>query len=430
VTSAINFIDNNWSWDNLGNLYAMYAVMKGMRGFDPNLTMIGSRNWYSVYADFLIENQYADGSWTSDVWFGRDLATAMGVLILTPEVFVSPPVAVAQASPREASPGAVITFDHSESYHRDPNRSLVAFRWDFDEDATWDYKTADITARPTWDYQDSIVCGEEVVHKAVLEVEDDLGNTDVDDETIVIRINLNNHPPVADGDPTDSYPNYYVTPGEIVVLDASQSYDPDQGDGDYIVNWEWDADNDGTFEASGETYEFLVPDNWEFGSLHTVTLRVTDDGSWAQECGGLGSLFTETTIVLAVGTGMDCVNAEPSLSILWPPNHKMVPVNIIGVIDSTGNPAEITITAITQDEPVNGLGDGDQSPDGEGVGLSTAQVRAERSGLGNGRVYAISFLAQDGSGARCQGSVNVYVPHDRKGMAIDDGQVYDSTRLQ
>jgi len=55
VTSAINFIDNSWAWDNLGNLYAMYAVMKGMRGFEPDLTMIVSHDWYAEYADFLLE---------------------------------------------------------------------------------------------------------------------------------------------------------------------------------------------------------------------------------------------------------------------------------------------------------------------------------------------------------------------------------------
>ena len=48
---------------------------------------------------------------------------------------------------------------------------------------------------------------------------------------------------------------------------------------------------------------------------------------------------------------------------------------------------------------MNGLGDGDQSPDGAGVGTSTAQVRAERSGSENGRVYNIRFIAQDDSGA-------------------------------
>jgi hypothetical protein len=426
VTSAINFIDNDWAWDNMGNLYAMYAVMKGMRGFEPDLTLIGSHDWYAEYADFLIANQYSDGSWTSDVWFGRDLATAAGVLILTPEVFASPPVAVAKASPAEASPGTVITFDHAESFHRDPERRLVAFRWDFDEDTTWDVETGDITANPTWIYDDQIVCGEEVQHLAVLEVEDDLGNTDVDDETVVIRINLNNHPPVADGDPTDSYPNYYVTPGEVVVLDASQSYDPDEGQGDFIINWEWDLNNDGTYEASGETYEFLVPGDWIPGSLHTATLRVTDDGSWASGCGGEPNLVDEITVTIGVGSGLECSNAEPSVSRLWPPDHQMVGVNILGLMDTQGDPADVTITAITQDEPVEGLGDGDTSPDGAGIGTSTALVRSERSGNGNGRVYNIRFLAQDDIGARCEGSVDVSVPHNKKSVAIDDGQNYDS----
>lgn len=431
VTSAMEFINNNWHWDNMGNLYAMYAVMKGMRGFEPDLTTIGTHDWYSEYADFLITNQHGDGSWTSDVWFGRDLSTAAGVLILTPEVFASPPVAVAKASPTEASPGTLVTFDHAESFHRDPQRKLVAFRWDLDEDTNWDFETSDITANPTWIYNDQIVCGQEVQHLAVLEVEDDLGNTDIDDETVVIRINLNNHPPVADGDPTDSYPNYYVTPGETVTLDASQSFDPDEGQGDYIITWQWDLNNDGIFEASGETYVFMVPEDWIAGSLHTVTLRVTDDGTWASGCpGSVSNLTHEITITIGVGSGLECSRAEPSISKFWPPDHTMKEINILGLTDSHGNPAEVTITSISQDEPVNGLGDGDQSPDGEGIGLSTAIVRSERSGNENGRVYNIQFIAQDDIGARCEGSVAVYVPHDKKDVSIDDGQLYDSTMLQ
>ena len=59
--------------------------------------------------------------------------------------------------------------------------------------------------------------------------------------------------------------------------------------------------------------------------------------------------------------------------------------------DADGDPVTITITGITQDEPTNGLGDGDTSPDGKGIGTSTASVRAERSGKANGRVYIIYF---------------------------------------
>ncbi len=55
-------------------------------------------------------------------------------------------------------------------------------------------------------------------------------------------------------------------------------------------------------------------------------------------------------------------------------------------------------------------------------------MRAERAGSGNGRVYVISFRAEDGQGGTCTGSVKVTVPHDKgKGEAVDDGQGYDST---
>ena len=126
----------------------------------------------------------------------------------------------------------------------------------------------------------------------------------------------------------------------------------------------------------------------------------------------------------------DCTNALPSISEIWPPNHKLVPISIVGVTDpDVGDTVTITINAITQDEPVNGLGDGDTAPDGFGIGGSSALVRAERSGLGNGRVYVISFTANDPIGATCTGSVSVCVPHDQKPghICIDDGQNYDST---
>ncbi len=126
----------------------------------------------------------------------------------------------------------------------------------------------------------------------------------------------------------------------------------------------------------------------------------------------------------------DCSLAAPSVATLWPPNHRLVDVSVVGVTDPDGDPVAITIAGITQDEPVNGLGDGDTSPDGFGVGTARAQVRAERSGTGNGRVYRISFTADDGKGGSCTAAVGVGVPHDMgKGSTpVDDGQSFDSTR--
>jgi streptogramin lyase len=129
----------------------------------------------------------------------------------------------------------------------------------------------------------------------------------------------------------------------------------------------------------------------------------------------------------------DCAQALPNVDMLWPPNHRSVPVNILGVTDPDGDAVSITIDSIFQDEPVDTFGDGRFVPDGWGVGTASAEVRAERSGTkkvpGNGRVYHIAFTAADYNGGTCGGEVTVGVPHDRGGgsIPVDDGALYDST---
>ena len=115
--------------------------------------------------------------------------------------------------------------------------------------------------------------------------------------------------------------------------------------------------------------------------------------------------------------------------MLWPPNHQFEDVSIVGVMDSDGDPVAITITGITQDEPLNGGGQGNTCPDAIGVGTATASLRAEREGGGDGRVYHISFTADDGRGGRCTTTVTVCVPHDQgQGrVCVDQGPLVDST---
>ena len=128
-----------------------------------------------------------------------------------------------------------------------------------------------------------------------------------------------------------------------------------------------------------------------------------------------------------------CDNAFADPDELWPPNHKFREVAALGVVDPDGDPVTITITSISQDEPLNGLGDGDTCPDGTGVGTDTASVRAERSGTkkvpGDGRVYHIDFNADDGQGGSCDGLVTVCVPHDQRPghVCVDQGPIFDST---
>lgn len=123
-----------------------------------------------------------------------------------------------------------------------------------------------------------------------------------------------------------------------------------------------------------------------------------------------------------------CAGAIASQSTLWPPNHHFRSINVVGVTDPNNDPLTITINSIFQDEAVNAPNSGNTAPDGQGVGSSTARVRAERVENGNGRVYHIAFTASDGVGGTCSGEVTVGVPVVKNGNVVDDGALYDSTQ--
>ncbi len=145
-------------------------------------------------------------------------------------------------------------------------------------------------------------------------------------------------------------------------------------------------------------------------------------------------LGTLTLLLLAAGSARAnqpplCGSAVGSLLELWPPNHKFVSVTVDGLIDPDGDPLTVRVNGVTQDEAVQGSGDGDTCPDADGVGTTAAVLRSERSGEGDGRVYHVAFSAFDPSASSCQGAFVVCVPHDRGhgGSCTDGGGLFDST---
>lgn len=167
-----------------------------------------------------------------------------------------------------------------------------------------------------------------------------------------------------------------------------------------------------------ENRHFTTPN---FGSPTALTFRLSVSDSQ------LTSEPSDVTVTVANNTPV-CTAARAVPERIWPPNHRMVPITIAGVTDPDNDGVAITITGVTQDEPVDGLGDGDTSPDAVLQG-SSVLIRAERSGQGNGRVYEVRFSADDSLGGSCTGTVRVSVPHSMKPgtVAVDDGQVYNST---
>lgn len=127
-----------------------------------------------------------------------------------------------------------------------------------------------------------------------------------------------------------------------------------------------------------------------------------------------------------------CQKVTANTNLIWPPNHKFEEIKL-SVPNATTD--QIRIYKITQDEPVEGLGDGDFGPDAfYGEDRHTALVRAERSGLGDGRVYRIAFDVFVDGEKSCSYAVYVGVPHDMGPPnrhtggrePIDSGQDYNS----
>ncbi len=140
-------------------------------------------------------------------------------------------------------------------------------------------------------------------------------------------------------------------------------------------------------------------------------------------------VFFEREVAPSANRPPVCSTVTANPSTLWPPDHRLRLVTLSGATDPDNDPLTLRITGVTQDEPLNGLGDGNTSPDAQ-VGPRSDQVllRAERSGAGDGRVYRISFVVTDGRGGSCTGRVVVGVPHDQgKGrVPRDSGPIINS----
>jgi len=141
-----------------------------------------------------------------------------------------------------------------------------------------------------------------------------------------------------------------------------------------------------------------------------------------------GVVTAQNLVITPPNQPPSCTTATAGPNTIWPPNHKMVSIEIKGVTDpDKGDTVTVKATAVTQDEPLNTAADGNTTPDATITPAGAASVRAERQGTGDGRVYAIAFTATDNHGATCTGHVAVSVPHDQSGRpAIDSGQNYNS----
>lgn len=186
-----------------------------------------------------------------------------------------------------------------------------------------------------------------------------------------------------------------------------------------------------TPQVSGMAYWHINADEPDLLD-YTMTFKAAAQDALYEPNAFRSSDHDPALVGLTLDRAPDCSSARPSIDTLWPPNHKLVPVRLLGVADPEGQAITITIDGVRQDEPLDlpGDEDGHTSPDAFGVGSPTAQVRAERIDGGNGRVIRIAFTAVDTAQQRCRGEVVVSVPSSqgKHGTAVEDAPLYDATQ--
>lgn len=153
----------------------------------------------------------------------------------------------------------------------------------------------------------------------------------------------------------------------------------------------------------------------------TVDYTATDDAGLTAQCSSTVTVV-DTTPPTVTSAGM---------ALLWPPNHKYHTITaatcFASATDTCGISGDIlasgVITAAYSDEPEDApeaKGRGAENGDGSTLddiilacGSGTAQVRAERLGNGDGRVYTLVFEFTDASGNATTATCTVGVPHDQ-----------------
>jgi hypothetical protein len=131
-----------------------------------------------------------------------------------------------------------------------------------------------------------------------------------------------------------------------------------------------------------------------------------------------GASTNDTAVALVVDDTPPMISVALDPDRLWPPNHKMEPVWATVVATDNCPVVNYALTSIVSDEPDNGVADGNTVDDIQNAAIGTPDLqfdlRAERAGNGDGRVYTATYTAVDGSGNDAQDSATVEVPKNNK----------------
>ncbi len=213
---------------------------------------------------YLVRTQSAGGGWSGSDDCGPNsvysaFATGWRILTLSSGVTQPPPDAeICDCDEQEYNLNQDIHLDGSCSTHPDSSRTIVRWEWDLDCDGEYDDASGPQATIPGGFPAEGHYC-------VGLRVIDD---NPAGERTDVTACEVWVHPPphCPHGDAGGPYE---ASPGQVVTLDASASWDPDNT----IASYEWDLDNDGQCDdCTGVQCQHV----WPAPFTGTVCVCVTD----------------------------------------------------------------------------------------------------------------------------------------------------------
>jgi Big-like domain-containing protein/lamin tail-like protein len=175
--------------------------------------------------------------------------------------------------------------------------------------------------------------------------------------------------------------------------------------------------NGGTFEYDGQPHGATATATGVFGEDLTSLLNV--GASFTDMPGGTATWTFTGNINYAPASGTVAItirdtippsidSVTPSVTSIWPPNKRMVPVSVEVTAADAPNPnaPACTVSGVASNEAASGQWT-ISAP-------LTVDLLADRNGAGDGRIYTITITCTDASGHSTAATATVIVPHDER----------------
>ena len=231
-------------------------------------------------------------------------------------IYDNRPFASSTANPNPTACSQPVGFNASSSYHGRPDRSLVAYVWDFGDGATG---TGVSTAHAFNQYGS---------YSARLTVTDNNLPPMTSIFTVIVTVNQGNQAPVAShGGP------YAGDSGTGVSFNGAGSSDPNAACGDSIVSYSWNIAN-GTYTLTGVTPSLTSAQVNALGAgTFSVVLTATDSFGAAGTSSTTLTVSTDTTpnsFIFTSQTGVALSTSVSSNSITVSGINVPAPISITG----------------------------------------------------------------------------------------------------